>query len=501
MPRGQHAPPPLMNNSPRFDWTQGPRWSMGLPGQQRLAGRAGRRWLIVAALSAVAATMSVLAFAGVAAKGATLYPCAGAPADDPQTMYPEKRIYLEHQAWWTPMPGHTMDEPFQDRTGHIHVGMCVPLYQTVSGGKLHLDMKWQEHMMQGVNGQGAPSPLSFIVYIEGLYDGVNLRNIGLWPGNTCTTMQCDGWVSLDWDYSKAPSGWGNFDPFIQEFFADGRELRGLTHWPVNFATSNPPAPEPAPAVLAPDAYTGGESWFTQESGGSAYARAMISRPELSKLWNVDTGQLVPKSGVFHVTVSGEKDGARALIDPKLHNMPPILGTVVMDNPPATGAPTYKSYDLSIDTTKLTDGVHRLFVQNIFKRPSGEQSGVIVLPFLVANGTPPATTTTTTTTPPPTTTTPPPTSTTTTKPTTTTTTKPTTTTTTTPPPPTSTTTTTPPPTTTTTTTPPKHGNGKCKPRCNAKLSVQRQLAQARAANDRLRREVQRLRKALAKHTHP
>ncbi len=73
-------------------------------------------------------------------------------------MYPEKRYYLETQAWWSPMPGHSPDEPFQDRTGHGHVGACVPLYQTVSGGKLHLDMKWQQHMMQGVNGQGAPIP-------------------------------------------------------------------------------------------------------------------------------------------------------------------------------------------------------------------------------------------------------------------------------------------------------------------------------------------------------
>ena len=145
-----------MNNTPPYDWTQGPRWTVGERGSKRPApgaGGGGLRWFVVVVVVAVAATMSVLAFAGVSAKGATLYPCAGAPADAPQTMYPEKRYYLETQAWWTPMPGHTMDEPFQDRTGHIHVSACVPLYQTVSGGTLHLDMKWQEHMMQGVNGQ------------------------------------------------------------------------------------------------------------------------------------------------------------------------------------------------------------------------------------------------------------------------------------------------------------------------------------------------------------
>src|SRR4051794_21715570 len=371
--RSRVAAPHMRDNG--FDWTKGPRWSVGAPRAARLARRAGGRWLVVAAFSVAAAAMAGFAVFGVNARGATLYPCAGAPADAPQTLSPDKRISLETQAWWSPMPGHTMDEPFQDRTGHIHVSTCVPLYQTVSGGTLHFDMKWQEHMMNGVNGgEGAPHPLSFLVQIEGLFDGVNLRNVGLWPGTTCTTMQCEGWVSADWDYSKAPSGWGNLNTFIQEFFIDGRQLRGLNHWPVNFVTNNPQAT--AAAALAPDAYTGGESWFTQEGGGSAYARTMVDRPEISKLWNPDTGQLVPKSGVFHITVRGEKDGSRALIDPKLHNMPPILGPVVMDDPPASGAAAYKSYDLAVDTTKLTDGAHRLFFQNIFKRPSGEQSGVL-----------------------------------------------------------------------------------------------------------------------------
>ncbi len=476
-------------NDKRFDWTTGPPWTVGrspAPKGVRAAGQSNRRrgvtYLVV--VSVAAALLSVLAFTGVSAKGATLYPCAGAPADAPQTMYPEKRYYLETQAWWTPMPGHTMDEPFQDRTGHIHVSTCVPLYQTVSGGKLHLDMKWQEHMMQGVNGQGAPLPLSFIVNIEGIFDGVNLRNIGLWPGTACTTMQCQGWVSVDFDYSKAPSGWGNLNTFIQDFFTDCaagqqcRQLRTLNHWPVNFVTSNPPVSNTS--VLAPDAYTGGESWFTQEDGGSAYARAFVQRPEISKLWNIDTGQLVPKSGVFHITISGEKDGNRALIDPALHAMPPVLGTVVMDEPPATGALAYKKYDLAIDTTKLTDGVHRLFFQNIYKRPSGEQSGVIVLPFLVANSTPPPTSTTTTTPPPPTTT------------------------------PTTTTTTTPPRSSNTTTTRGHHTRLTCAEQRARHLKrvkalralvakLKRRLAHEQVKDDRLRRRIALARKEIAAKT--
>ena len=92
----------------------------------------------------------------------------------------------------------------------------------------------------------------------------------------------------------------------------------------------------------------------------------------------------------------------------MHAMPPVLGKVLMDEPPVNGAQPYKAYDLAIDTTKLANGLHKLMFQNIFKRAAGEQSGVIVLPFLVANptstSTNPTTTTTTSTTPTTTTTT-------------------------------------------------------------------------------------------------
>ncbi len=359
---------------------------------------------------AAAVLAAGLALGGAAATRSTLYACAGAPPDAPRKLYPEKRYYLETQAWWSPMPGHSPTEPFQDRTGHIHLGACVPLYQTVSGGKLQLDMKWQEHNMHGVNGKGAPIPVNFIVNIEGVYEGPNMRHLGLWKAVPCATVQCEGWVSFDFDYSKAPRGWGNLNPFIQDFFTDCaegapncRQLRTLNHWPVNFVTGNPPAPSTNESVLAPDAYTGGESWFSREPDfGSPYARTFVKRDEIAKLWNIETGALVPKSGTFHITIGGQTDGHRAMIDPAMHAMPPVVGQVILDKPPVAGRKTWEYFDLAIDTTKLADGPHKLVFQNILKRTSGEQSGLIVLPFLVANS--PAPTSTTTTTPPPSTTT-------------------------------------------------------------------------------------------------
>lgn len=186
-----------------------------------------------------------------------------------------------------------------------------------------------------------------------------------------------------------------------------RQLRTLNHWPVNFVTGNPSAPSTNQSVLATDAYTGGESWFSREPNfGSPYARTFVQRGEIAKLWNIQTGALVPKSGTFHLTIGGPTDGDRAMVDPAMHAMPPTLGKVILYKPPVTGRKTWQHFDLAIDTTKLSDGMHKLVFQNIYKRASGEQSGLIVLPFLVANPTAPptstsATTTTTTTTPSPT----------------------------------------------------------------------------------------------------
>ena len=144
--------------------------------------------------------------------------------------------------------------------------------------------------------------------------------------------------------------------------------------------------------------TGGESWFSREPNfGSPYARTFVQRGEIAKLWNIQTGALVPKSGTFHLTIGGPTDGDRAMVDPAMHAMPPTLGKVILYKPPVTGRKTWQHFDLAIDTTKLSDGMHKLVFQNIYNGASGEQSGLIVLPFLVANPYAPPTSTSATTT--------------------------------------------------------------------------------------------------------
>ena len=44
--------------------------------------------------------------------------------------------------------------------------------------------------------------------------------LGLWKAVPCATVQCEGWVSHDFDYSRAPTGWGNLHPFLQDFYVE-----------------------------------------------------------------------------------------------------------------------------------------------------------------------------------------------------------------------------------------------------------------------------------------
>src|SRR3954471_11177667 len=109
---------------------------------------------------AAAVFMLAALVVGASASGpTTLYACAGAPADSPQQQYPEKRIYLEDQAWVLPAPG-------THGTGHIHIAACVPLYQEITSPTLHLDIKWQLHDMDGLR---PLVPHIFSVNLEDVY--------------------------------------------------------------------------------------------------------------------------------------------------------------------------------------------------------------------------------------------------------------------------------------------------------------------------------------------
>jgi hypothetical protein len=66
------------------------------------------------------------------AAAAVTIPCIGVPAGD-ATAYTEKRVFLESQGWWGERKADGVSVPKYGAAEHIHVGMCFPVQQTVSG--------------------------------------------------------------------------------------------------------------------------------------------------------------------------------------------------------------------------------------------------------------------------------------------------------------------------------------------------------------------------------
>ena len=101
-----------------------------------------RKTILLAALVAVG-----LFAAAVDRAGAVVAAGSAAAAADPLTCagYPEKRVFLESQGWWGPMP-------VTGRVGHVHLATCFPHAQTVTG-VITLDVRVMLHDNDGVANQ------------------------------------------------------------------------------------------------------------------------------------------------------------------------------------------------------------------------------------------------------------------------------------------------------------------------------------------------------------
>ena len=101
----------------------------------------------------------------------------------------------------------------------------------------------------------------------------------------------------------------------------------------------------------------GDTYYPASNQGD-YAQVAIRRSDLPYV----EPSLAPKpmSGVWRPRVFFEKTTAFAYVDPMLHANPPDRGHVVHEGPGANGTPA-GFRGLAIDTTRLSDGEHRLLV--------------------------------------------------------------------------------------------------------------------------------------------
>lgn len=135
--------------------------------------------------------------------------CIGAPSQD-QTTYSDRRVFLESQGWWGKNTGGTV--PKYGNAEHLHVGMCFPLRDTVSGTTTFR-----------IRVMGHRLPVGSVVKSTSLHDPDQGTHISL--------------GSIAWNHTITqadhddPDGWVKWDTltFNTSVMPNGlRELRNLT---------------------------------------------------------------------------------------------------------------------------------------------------------------------------------------------------------------------------------------------------------------------------------
>jgi hypothetical protein len=255
------------------------------------------------------------------------------------TGYPEQRIWLESQAWWSE-DGISIP----DRVGHhIHVGLCWPVADDggdalITSDQLHVDARVVLH--------DAPNVTQFIRVSDA--GSVKVRtSLVIGPGNA------EAWVPFDLDLRQWGTGRREFrwtariprpKPNINEMF-------NSTGWQLCVRSCSP--------LYRRGPFTEARGYYT----GHDYSNARF----VSKL------PVAPVSGLWTFTVKLEKAGPGGVfVDPDFHNG--SAGTVIRP----TGGPFLGT--VTIDTQLLTNGYHRL----VLVSSDGQSAGVLVIAFTVEN---------------------------------------------------------------------------------------------------------------------
>lgn len=267
---------------------------------------------------------------------ATPSPVQAAPDPTACTGYAEPRVFLEAQDWWKPTVSGTED------FGHVHLGICFPLGQPVSG-TVPFDFVVQLHENPGVLQNVR------IHLLDG--NGANHQVISVKVGQTAaqhcpaTPDQCSWVIPVPLNTTVAGTdGFLNFRPaaIVMHPGAGGTKQFAGAAWPLDLANGKPVKNSISPLRIA------GSSWYT----GSLYEEAEFLSPLPATVSGVWTPTVAMHPGAGGKAV----DHSFASIDPAFHASPPSEGRVLLDR---TGA--YKG-PVTIDTTTLPNGPHKLFLR-------------------------------------------------------------------------------------------------------------------------------------------
>jgi hypothetical protein len=296
-------------------------------------------------LAAVAALVAILA--GLVPAGTTQ------AAPDPMTCtgYPEPRVFIESQDWWSPIPGI-------GGLGHIHMGMCWPVAETVSG-RVRFDMRIVFH--------GNKGRLNLIK----LQDDRSFTLMRVFPGYTPPdATDTTYWRTFYVDTRRMPDGGRLMRWYARLRHVNGNEEYARAAWILDVENGKTDYNR-----VRWGQYTG-SGWYKE-------ARARVG-------WGYQTSSIksgiprLPVRGIWRPKVSFSCNGCRpmsywfATVDPDFHKG--HRGWMVK-----TGGGHW-SGNLAIDTTRLSNGTHKLVLVSASKRvfPERRHMGVFAIPFTVRN---------------------------------------------------------------------------------------------------------------------
>jgi hypothetical protein len=264
--------------------------------------------------------------------------------------YPEPRVFLEVQDWWLQTPGASGTS-----FGHVHVGTCFPYGATLSG-PVGFDVRVVMH-----DNPGVLQRVDIGLFTGGDDDGGVLVGV---PFQTTCAGTCTFWGHADVDTAAAGfDGWQEFRFKARVDEPDGARMVTSSGWPVNLANGNPVREwRDGSGVTA-------RGWYTDVGYQNASIEALPGGP-VSGTWTPTVRMGAGAGGsaaTYHV----------AAVDPDAHAGMP--GWVVLE-----GAGEYRGA-LSIDTTQLANGRHRLVLRSDSALPNGStHSGLLVITFDVSN---------------------------------------------------------------------------------------------------------------------
>jgi len=276
-------------------------------------------------------------------------PVSAAP--DPLTCagYAEPRVFADSQAWWMQTAGKTGTE-----NGHVHTDVCFPFRQHVKG-IVPLDIRLVMH-----NNPGKLDQLAVQVWNGGT--GASAKK-SFSPALVCAT-DCEFWVHLEVDTTKHPyDGWQEWRIRPRVVEPDGKQLIGSTSYQAYLENGKPIKNYRDPNFVQ------GKGWYSAVN----YAQARVTA-------GYTYGAAV--SGKWAITIACDASnlpvtGCLATIDPNFHLLQPGITQ-------HTNAGPFKG-TVTIDTTTLANGPHRLVIRTDVNAPTGSTlSGVLNLPFTVQN---------------------------------------------------------------------------------------------------------------------